>query len=117
MASTREPEPFVPLVFDEEGFPETPELWSRDLALGIAAELGVRELSEEHWEIVDRLRERYFTTGRVPALSGLCREVGLGADCIERLFGGPIEVLRVAGLPCSGEQWPEQPIDRARLDH
>ena len=97
-------ESVAPLLFDEEGFLEAPEYWSRDLALGIAAELGVKELSEAHWLVVDKLRAQYLQSRRLPVQQTLCRELGLGPECIHTLFGGPLEAWRIAGLPFPGEE-------------
>ncbi|WP_200249963.1 TusE/DsrC/DsvC family sulfur relay protein [Thiococcus pfennigii] len=88
--------------FDEWGFLEDPDLWNRDLALGIAAELDLPELTEDHWRIVDGLREHYLTTGNLPAQQTLCHELDLAPNCIMELFGGPIEAWKVAGLPDPG---------------
>lgn len=91
-------------LLDEYGFLEEPDLWSRDLALGLAAEMNLGELSEAHWRVIDHVRANYLETGMLPVQSTLCREVELDADCILALFGGPIEVWRLAGLPNPGEE-------------
>ncbi|AHF03190.1 TusE/DsrC/DsvC family sulfur relay protein [Marichromatium purpuratum 984] len=86
-------------LFDEQGFLEDPELWSRDLALAIAAELRLGELTETHWDLIDRLRGDYLEgCARIDP----CRALGLPVDCAERLFGGVRTAWRVAGLPASG---------------
>ncbi|AGA90337.1 dissimilatory sulfite reductase (desulfoviridin), gamma subunit [Thioflavicoccus mobilis 8321] len=91
-------------VFDEWGFLEDPDLWNRDLALGIAAELDLPELTEDHWRIIDGLRDHYLTTGNLPAQQILCHELDLIPTCVTDLFGGPIEAWKVAGLPDPGEE-------------
>ncbi|NKN32041.1 TusE/DsrC/DsvC family sulfur relay protein [Marichromatium bheemlicum] len=83
-------------LFDDQGFLEDPALWSRDLALAIAAELRLGELTETHWDLIDRLRGEYLQ-GR--ARPDPCRALGLQEDCAERLFGGMAVAWRVAGLP------------------
>jgi dissimilatory sulfite reductase related protein len=93
-----------PVLFDERGFLASPELWTRDLALGIAKELGIPELSEDHWRIVDRLRDHFLATGQLPVQPTLCRELELDSGCIQDLFDGPLHAWRVAGLPYPGEE-------------
>jgi tRNA 2-thiouridine synthesizing protein E len=102
--SSNRPSNLHPVVLDEGGFLEDPTIWSRDLALGIAAELKLGELSEAHWRVVDQLRAHYLATGRLPVQQTLCRELGLNGECITELFGGPLSALQIAGLPDPGEE-------------
>jgi tRNA 2-thiouridine synthesizing protein E len=92
------------IAFDEHGFLENPALWTRDLALGIAAELKLGELSEDHWRVVDQLRAHYLESGRLPGQQTLCRELGLDDDCIVELFDGPLSAWQIAGLPDPGDE-------------
>ena len=90
-------------LFDDNGFLVDPALWDRDLALRIAAQLGIGELGDSHWEVIDLLRED-FLTGDTPDLEeDVCGQLNLVEDCVQRLFGGPIEAWKVAGLPDPGE--------------
>jgi tRNA 2-thiouridine synthesizing protein E len=91
-------------LLDAQGFLKDPQLWNRDLALGMAAELHLGELGEDHWRVIDRLRADYLDSGQLPVQPTLCRELDLGTDCISALFGGPLEAWRLAGLPNPGEE-------------
>ena len=91
-------------LFDAQGFLVDPELWNRDLALGIAAELQLSDLEDAHWRVIDHLRERYLDTGALPVQQTLCRELDLVDGCVAALFGGPLEAWKVAGLPFPGEE-------------
>jgi len=91
-------------LFDEYGFLKEPDLWTRDLALGLAAEMDLGELSEAHWRVIDQVRAAYLDSGMLPVQATLCHDLELEPDCILRLFGGPIEVWRLAGLPSPGEE-------------
>lgn len=93
-----------PNLFDEWGFLNNPEIWSRDLALGIAAEIGVGELTRDHWRVVDHLRQHYLAAGTLPVQHRICHDLGLSPTCIVDLFGGPVEAWKVAGLPNPGEE-------------
>ena len=91
-------------LFDANGFLAEPEFWDRDLALRIAAQLGVGELDESHWAVIDYLRDHYLVNGALPWEGNICRELDLVEHCVHRLFGGPIEAWKVAGLPDPGEE-------------
>jgi tRNA 2-thiouridine synthesizing protein E len=91
-------------LFDDHGFLAKPDLWNRDLALRIAAQLGLRELTESHWLVIDYLREHYVEKSALPWEEHLCRELDLVRDCVHRLFGGAIEAWQIAGLPDPGEE-------------
>jgi len=90
-------------IFDDNGFLTDPNYWDRDLALAIAAYLGIGELSEAHWALVDKLRDRHMATGVRPRDAQICRELGLGHACIRRLFGASEAAWKIAGLPDPGE--------------
>ena len=90
-------------VFDRDGFLITPENWNEELAQSIAAENGLAELSEEHWEIIRFLRKHYLKGG-LPAVSHLCHVHHLNQHCIPNLFQSMKAAWRIAGLPNPGEE-------------
>lgn len=61
-------------VLDDHGFLKEPDLWSRDLSLGLAAEIGLGELTETHWRLIDQVRTDYLDTGMLPVQPTLCHE-------------------------------------------
>lgn len=92
---------------DAEGFLQDMSDWSREVALGMAAEDGV-ELEAEHWEVISFLRGYYSKYQIAPAIRVLTREIGkrLGADkgnsrYLNQLFqfGPAKQACRYAGLP------------------
>ena len=91
-------------LFDAEGFLADPDLWDRDLALRIAAELGLGEFEESHWAVIDYLRDHFLVNATLPWEGNLCRDLDLVDDCVHRLFRGPLEAWKVAGLPDPGEE-------------
>jgi TusE/DsrC/DsvC family sulfur relay protein len=91
-------------LFDTHGFLLDPDLWDRDMALAIAKQLHIAELSENHWAVIDYLRDHYLAHGTIPWKTHVCRTLRLDEACIERLFGGPLEAWKVAGLPDPGEE-------------
>ena len=91
-------------VFDDNGVLADPDLWYRDLALGIASQLGLAEMEEPHRAVIDYLREHYLLDSTLPLEGYLCRDLDLVEDCVRRLLGGPIEAWKIAGLPNPGEE-------------
>jgi sulfur relay (sulfurtransferase) DsrC/TusE family protein len=94
----------IPDFFDDNGFLADPNLWNRELGLRIAAQLGFGELEESHWAVIDYLREHYLVSANLPWEGNICRDLDLVEGCVHRLFGGPIEAWKVAGLPDPGEE-------------
>lgn len=90
--------------FDVDGYLLDANEWSRELALELATDAGLKELTDEHWRIVMLLRERYVEgdPDMFPQVRHLCAELGMSDDCISRHFGDPIVAWRVAGLPKAG---------------
>jgi tRNA 2-thiouridine synthesizing protein E len=91
-------------LFDPNGFMRDPDAWDRDLAIELAQELGVGDLHEPHWSVIDYLREHYLSSHTLPWEGNVCRELDLTHDCVHRLFGGPLAAWRLAGLPDPGEE-------------
>lgn len=92
---------------DPEGYLVDLHDWSPDVAETLAAEEG-RILTDEHWEIIQVLRDFYARFETAPAMRPLVKAVGqaLGADKgkslhLMKLFPeSPAKVAaRLAGLP------------------
>lgn len=95
------------LARDERGYLLDPADWSRDVALAMAAEDAL-ELQDEHWEIIEFLREYYAEFQMAPAMRLLVKAIAvrLGSDRADsrrlyKLFpDGPAkQACRYAGLP------------------
>jgi sulfur relay (sulfurtransferase) DsrC/TusE family protein len=86
------------------GFFTDPQRWEPDHARKIAAEPGIGEMGSAHWRVIEHLRAHFLAHGTLPWDSHVCRHLGLDERCIHRLFGGPIEAWKVAGLPDPGEE-------------
>ncbi|MCK0744966.1 TusE/DsrC/DsvC family sulfur relay protein [Chromohalobacter nigrandesensis] len=92
---------------DPEGFVVDLTAWTPAVAEALAAEDG-RELTPEHWEVLEVLRDFYARYENAPAMRPLVKAVGqaLGPDKgrslhLMRLFpDSPAKVgARLAGLP------------------
>ena len=86
---------------DEDGFLQEPERWNEDVAAALAVTEGVDDLTEEHWKVVNYLREYYLEFQVAPMIRKLCKSTGFKLNKIYELFpSGPAKgACKVAGLP------------------
>jgi TusE/DsrC/DsvC family sulfur relay protein len=91
----------VTVEFDNDGFLLEPALWDDAVATAIAREEGIDELSEDHWKIVNFIREYWKENDLAPPVRLVCRQCGVSVRQIYKLFAsGPARgACRVAGLP------------------
>ena len=91
----------VSIEVDEDGFMATPEEWNEAVAAAIATTEGVDGLTEEHWKVINYLREYFVKFGVAPMIRKLCKETGFKLNKIYELFpSGPAKgACKVAGLP------------------
>ncbi|MCL5992350.1 MAG: TusE/DsrC/DsvC family sulfur relay protein [Bacteroidetes bacterium] len=85
---------------DEDGFLENPEEWNQDIAKALASTEDVTDISEEHWKIINYLRDYFKQYGIAPMIRKLCKETGFPLKRIYELFpSGPAKgACKVAGL-------------------
>jgi tRNA 2-thiouridine synthesizing protein E len=88
----------VPL--DEDGFLEDTELWNEDIAKALALTEDVEELTEEHWKVINYLRDYFANFGVAPMVRKLCKETGVNNKELYELFpSGPAKgACKIAGL-------------------
>jgi TusE/DsrC/DsvC family sulfur relay protein len=86
---------------DEDGFIQDPDLWTEALAVAIARTEDVDELTEDHWKVINYLRDYYKQFGIAPMIRKLCKETGFQLKYIYELFpSGPAKgACKIAGLP------------------
>jgi tRNA 2-thiouridine synthesizing protein E len=89
------------LEVDEDGFMQDPDAWNKEVAAALATTEGVDALSEDHWKVVEYLRNYYTQFGVAPMIRKLCKETGYDLKRIYALFpSGPAKgACKVAGLP------------------
>ncbi len=90
----------VKIEVDEDGFMQEPELWNDEIAKALASTEGVDNMTEEHWKLVNYLREYYQKFGIAPMIRKLCKETGFPLKKVYELFpSGPAKgACKVAGL-------------------
>ena len=86
---------------DEDGFIQDPDQWDEAVAASLAKTEGVDELTEDHWKLVNYLREYYLEYNMAPMIRKLCKQTNLSLKEVYDLFpSGPAKgACKVAGLP------------------
>ena len=85
---------------DEDGFMDDPSAWNEEVAKAIATTEGVTDMTEDHWKLVNYLRDYYLKFGIAPMIRKLCKETGFPLKRVYELFpSGPAKgACKVAGL-------------------
>lgn len=85
---------------DAEGFMTNPNEWSREIAIEIAHEEGIPDLSSEHWKIIDFCRTAGQASGKAPTLRQITNGAGVTTKELFSLFpkGPAKKVARISGL-------------------
>jgi len=86
---------------DEDGFMVDPELWNVDIVEIFAKLEGVEALTDNHWKVINYLRDYFKQFGIAPMIRKLCKETGFTLKEIYELFpSGPAKgACKLAGLP------------------
>ena len=86
---------------DDEGFLTEYDEWSDDLAKELASNIGIAELTDEHWKVIDFLRSDFQEQGETATLRRVTAVGGIPTKELFALF--PKKPARkmayVAGLP------------------
>ena len=86
---------------DEDGFLLQPEIWTREIAQALAEDKVTGALTEEHWKLIDCVRQYYLEFETVLPMRMLVRRSGLPMRRIHELFpdGFANGVCKAAGIP------------------
>ena len=86
---------------DEEGFFTDPAVWTEDMAPALAGEVGVQELTEDHWTVIKFCRSDYLERGESPTLRRVSTSAGVPTKQLFELFPKkPAKKMSyVAGIP------------------
>jgi TusE/DsrC/DsvC family sulfur relay protein len=90
----------VSIEVDEDGFMQEPDKWNEEVAKALATTEGVNDMTEEHWKLVNYLRNYFLQFGVAPMIRKLCKETGYDLKKVYALFpSGPAKgACKVAGL-------------------
>jgi TusE/DsrC/DsvC family sulfur relay protein len=90
------------LQLNDDGFLLEPKEWNKNVALVLAREQeGLAELTENHWKVIDYIRNYYLEKEMAPMVRKMCKNTGLSLKDIFSLFpSGPAKgACKLAGLP------------------
>jgi len=85
---------------NEEGFMTNPAEWTKDIAVELAKEEGLLELTPAHWKVIDFARQKAVESGASPTLRTITSNAGVTTKELFSLFpkGPAKKVARIAGL-------------------
>lgn len=87
--------------FDDEGFMTDPTEWVEPIALELAKVVGIDELSERHWKVIEFSRDSFDEHGESPTLRRIKVNSGVPVKELYKLFPKKPakKIAFIAGLP------------------
>ncbi len=75
--------------------------WNESVALELAREEGIQELTERHWIVIRLMRKEYEEKGDAPSIRRLTKESGVETKELYALFpkGPAKKAAKIAGIP------------------
>jgi tRNA 2-thiouridine synthesizing protein E len=85
---------------NDEGFMTNPAEWTKEIAVELAKEEGIAELTPAHWTVIDFCRTTGLATGKAPTLRTITTGSGVGTKDLFALFpkGPAKKVAKISGL-------------------
>ena len=71
---------------DDEGFLTEYDEWDKDLAKVLAANIGIDELTDEHWKVIEFIRTDAKEQGETPTLRRVSTVGGIPTKSLFQLF-------------------------------
>jgi TusE/DsrC/DsvC family sulfur relay protein len=87
---------------NEEGFLLNPQDWDQTVAAILAKkEEGIENLTDQHWAVINFIRNYYLEKNMAPMVRAICKATGLPLKQIYTIFpSGPAKgACKLAGLP------------------
>jgi|SRR5208283_2866253 len=86
---------------DEDGFLVNPDDWNNDMVEYFASQEDVSQLTENHWKVINYLRDYFKKFGVAPMIRKVCKDTGFSLKEIYEMFpSGPAKgACKLAGLP------------------
>jgi TusE/DsrC/DsvC family sulfur relay protein len=86
---------------DDEGFMTVPTEWTEDLAPALAKQVGIDELTPDHWVVLRFLRDDLAAQGETPTLRRISTTAGVPTKRLFELFPQKPgkKMAYVAGVP------------------
>jgi tRNA 2-thiouridine synthesizing protein E len=85
---------------NDEGFLTNPSEWTKEIAVEIAKEEGIGDLTDTHWKVIDFCRSAAAANGAAPTLRTITTGAGITTKEMFTLFpkGPAKKVARISGL-------------------
>ncbi len=89
-----------PVKINEEGFMTDPAEWTPEIAVAIARNEGLPDLTEAHWKIIEFCRQNAKDSGKAPTLRTITNGTGISTKEMFALFpkGPAKKVAHISGL-------------------
>ena len=65
------------VALDEDGNLKNMSDWNKEIAVELAKQEGIDELTDRHWIVIDFMRNEYETKGDAPSIRKLTKESGV----------------------------------------
>jgi len=85
---------------NDEGFMTNPAEWTKEIAVEVAKEEGLAELTPAHWKVIEFARQKAAESGASPTLRTITTNAGVTTKELFALFpkGPAKKVAKIAGL-------------------
>lgn len=85
---------------NDEGFMTNPNEWNKEIAVEIAHEEGIADLTLVHWQVIDFCRQDGIASGKAPTLRRITTQAGISTKEMFTLFpkGPAKKVAKISGL-------------------
>jgi tRNA 2-thiouridine synthesizing protein E len=85
---------------NDEGFMTNPNEWDKEIAVELAHEEGIADLTLSHWRVIDFCRQDGTATGKAPTLRRITTQAGVSTKEMFALFpkGPAKKVAKISGL-------------------
>ena len=101
--SSSQAEPAVDWLLDSDGFLLDPNDWMPEFTEQHAAREGI-ELTQNHWQLIEIIRDKYLRLGALPPIRSVCKSSGLDRYQLKSQFGSCLNLWKMAGLPYPGDE-------------
>lgn len=85
---------------NDEGYMTDPNEWSKEIAVELAREEGLPELTEAHWKVIEFCRQSAASSGKAPTLRAITTGSAFTTKDLFALFpkGPAKKVAKISGL-------------------
>ncbi len=85
---------------NEEGFMTNSAEWTKEIAVEMALQEGISDLTEDHWKVIDFCRSNAEKSGAAPTLRQITKGTGINTKQLFALYpkGPAKKVAKISGL-------------------